>query len=89
MLPSLGGRDKSSAFQVLVYTLFLLPISLMPVLFGISGIFSAIVITICGIFFIYQAYILYKECSIEAARKLMFGSFIYLPVVQLAIMFGK
>lgn len=89
MLPSLGGRDKSSAFQVLVYTLFLLPISLFPVLFGMSGIVSAIVISICGAFFAYQAYVLYRECTVEAARKLMFGSFIYLPVVQLAVMIGK
>ena len=89
MLPSLGGRDKSSAFQILIYTLFLLPISLMPVLFGFSGIVSAIVISVCGIYFSYQAYSLYKECTVEAARKLMFGSFIYLPVVQLAVMIGK
>ena len=89
MLPSLGGRDKSSAFQVLVYTLFLLPISLMPVFFGMSGILSAIIILICGTGFAYQAYKLYKDCTVEAARKLMFGSFIYLPVVQIAIMIGK
>ena len=44
MLPSLGGRDKSSAFQVLVYTLFLLPISLLPVMFHMSGIVSAFII---------------------------------------------
>jgi heme o synthase len=89
MLPSLGGRDKSSAFQVLVYTLFLLPISLMPVLFGMSGTISAIVILICGAGFAYQAYNLFKECTVEAARKLMFGSFIYLPIVQIAVMIGK
>ena len=89
MLPSFGGRNKSSAFQVLVYTLFLVPISLFPVLFGMSGIVSAIVITICGALFAYQAYILYQECSVAAARKLMFGSFIYLPIVQLAVMIGK
>ncbi|MGZ3901647.1 MAG: heme o synthase [Bacteroidia bacterium] len=88
MLPSLGGRNKSSAFQVLVYTLFLVPISLVPVIYGISGIVSAIVITICGAFFCYQAYNLYKECTVEAARKLMFGSFFYLPVVQIAVMIG-
>jgi protoheme IX farnesyltransferase len=88
MLPSLGGRNKSSAFQVLVYTLFLVPISLMPVIYGISGIVSAIIITICGAFFCYQAFNLYKECTVEAARKLMFGSFFYLPIVQLAVMIG-
>jgi len=89
MLPSLGGRDESSAFQVFVYTLFLLPISLFPVLFGMSGSISAIIISTCGIYFAYLAYKLYTDCTIEAARKLMFGSFIYLPIVQLAVMFGK
>jgi len=89
MLPSAGGRDKSSAFQVLVYTLFLIPISLLPVFYGMSGIISAIVILICGVGFAYQAYNLFKECTVEAARKLMFGSFIYLPVVQIVVMIGK
>lgn len=89
MLPSLGGRDKSSGFQILLYTLFLLPVSILPVLFGMSGIISAIIITLSGIFFAYQAYKLYRDCTVEAARKLMFGSFIYLPVVQLAVMIGK
>lgn len=88
MLPSLGGRDKSSAFQILVYTLFLIPISLTPILFRMSGTISAIVIMLAGIVFAYQAYQLYKECSIKAAQRLMFGSFVYLPVVQLAIMIG-
>lgn len=89
MLPSLGGKNKSSAFQVVVYTLFLIPISLLPVLFNMSGPISAVIISIAGIVFLYQAFHLYKECTVEAARKLMFGSFIYLPVVQLAVMVGK
>ena len=88
MLPS-GKRDKASAFQVLVYTLFLLPISLTPVFFKMSGSISAIIILICGILFLWQAYNLYKECSVKAAKQLMFGSFAYLPLVQLAIMIGK
>lgn len=88
MLPSPGGRDKSSAFQVLVYTLFLYPISLMPVMFHFSGFISSLIISFCSIYFLYQAYILYKECTVEAARKLMFGSFFYLPAIQLAVLYG-
>lgn len=88
MLPSPGGRDKSSAFQVLVYTLFLYPISLMPVMFHFSGFISSIIISFCSIYFLYQAYSLYKECTVEAARKLMFGSFFYLPAIQLAVLYA-
>jgi len=89
MLPSKGGRDKSSAFQTLVYTLSLLPISLMPVFFKLSGNIAAVIIIICGIFFIAQAFKLYKTCSLKAASQLMFGSFIYLPLVQLALILDK
>lgn len=88
MLPSRGGRDKKSAFQILIYTLFLVPISLAPVFFKISGNVSFFIILICGIVFSYQAYQLFKDNSIDSARKLMFGSFIYLPIVQLATMLG-
>jgi protoheme IX farnesyltransferase len=89
MLPSPGGRDKSSAYQVLVYTIFLYPVSLMPVMFHYSGFISSLVISFCSIYFLYQAYQLYKECTVEAARRLMFGSFFYLPAIQLAVMIGK
>jgi len=74
---------------VLIYTLFLYPISLMPVMFHISGFISSLVISFCSIYFLYQAYTLYKECTVEAARRLMFGSFFYLPAIQLAVMIGK
>jgi protoheme IX farnesyltransferase len=88
LLPS-GERDKATAFQVLVYTLFLLPISLFPVFFHISGSVSAVIILLAGTGFCYQAFKLYKECSVKAARQLMFGSFLYLPVVQLAVLLGR
>jgi protoheme IX farnesyltransferase len=88
MLPS-GERDKSTAFQVLVYTLFLLPISMFPVLYKMSGPISAVIILAAGILFCYQAFQLFRDCTEKAARRLMFGSFIYLPVVQLAILLGK
>jgi heme o synthase len=89
MLPSLGGRDRSSAFQAFAYTLFLVPVSLAPFFFGMAtGVVSLIVVIGCGAFFAWQAYTLFRELSVKAAQQLMFGSFFYLPVVQLAIMFG-
>ncbi len=88
MLPSLGGRDKSSAFQTFIYALMLIPVSLMPVFFKMSGTASAVVIVMMGGYFAWQAYTLYKTQSIKAAQQLMFGSFVYLPVVQLAVLWG-
>ena len=89
LLPSRGGRDKSSAFQVLIYTLCLLPVSLMPIVFNISGSIAAVIIILCGIGFIAQAIKLYSRCDVKSAQQLMFGSFVYLPVVQIALMIDK
>lgn len=88
MLPSKGGRDAGSRFQILIYTLFLIPISLTPYLFGFAGIWGSIVVLIFGLNFLYQAFKLYRDGSIQSARRLMFGSFYYLPIVQLALMTG-
>lgn len=89
MLPSPMGRDRASAFQVLVYTLSLIPISILPIFFDLTGNLSLVIAIIAGSVFTWQAYKLYSELSSEAATKLMFGSFVYLPVVQLAYMFDK
>ena len=89
MLPSLGGRNKSSAFQALVYSITLIPLSLLPFFFHVTGIISSIVIIIAGVFFMMRAIKLYQTLTIESAKALMFGSFIYLPVIQIAMFLDK
>lgn len=81
-------RDKGSAFQVMVYAMFLIPMSLLPYFFNMTGIIGISIVLLCGFVFFYQAWKLYSTLEIKAASKLMFGSFIYLPVVQLAYLFG-
>lgn len=88
MLPSMGGRDKSSAFQIVVYTVFLIPVSLLPQVFGFASLLSGLFVFLFGFFFLLQAITLYLKMDLTSARRLMFGSFIYLPLVQLCIMFG-
>lgn len=88
MLPS-GGRDKASAFQILVYTIGLIPVSLTPIAFGVTGYISAAILLVAGAIFLSQAIRLYLTLSPEAASKLMFGSFLYLPVAQLALLIDK
>ncbi len=85
LLPSKEGRTKYSALQTVLYILALIPVSLIPFWLGFTGWISAIIILVAGIIFLYQAIMLYKECTVPAARKLMFGSFFYLPIVLLAL----
>ncbi len=89
MLPASDGRSKTSALQVMVYTASIIPFGLLPYFFRMSGILSAIIITLCGIYFMIKAIRLHTTLEISDARKLLYASFIYLPVVQLALLFDK
>lgn len=89
LLPSGGKKDLNTAIQIMIYTLFLIPLGLLPSQFGITGVYSAFVATICGVLFLGQTFYLMKECSREAALKIMFGSFLYLPIVQIAFLMDK
>jgi protoheme IX farnesyltransferase len=89
LLPSGGGQDLNTAIQIMIYTLFLLPLGLLPSYFGLVGLNSGIVATICGVLFLAQTFSLMRDCSRKSALKIMFGSFIYLPVVQIAYLLDK
>ncbi|MEM9673952.1 MAG: heme o synthase [Cyclobacteriaceae bacterium] len=89
LLPSKGGKTMQSAVQIMTYTLFLIPLGLLPLKFGIAGIDSAIVATICGVLFLGQTFRLMVDTSRKTALRIMFGSFIYLPVVQIAYLLDK
>lgn len=86
LLPSKGGKDKSTQFQILLYSVFLLFVSIFPFIFGFTGILSAIVCVVAGITMLLQAYNFYRLGTDELAKKLFFITLIYLPVVQLALM---
>lgn len=89
LLPSGGGRDINTAFQIMIYTLFLIPLGLLPTIFGISGATAGIITTVCGVLFFAQTFYLMKKCSQKAAKYIMFGSFLYLPIVQIALVMDK
>jgi heme o synthase len=89
MLPSAGGRNHSSAFQTIAYTLCLVPLAFLPNFFHLASSWSTVVMIACGIFFSAQAVKLYRNLDIKSAQQLMFGSFIYLPVVQISLMMDK
>ena len=89
LLPWGGQKDLNTAIQIMIYTLFLLPLGLLPAKFGVTGIDSAIVATICGVLFLAQTFSLMKTGSRQSAMRIMFGSFLYLPIVQIAYLLDK
>ncbi|MEM9829482.1 MAG: heme o synthase [Bacteroidota bacterium] len=89
LLPSKGGQTIQSAVQIMTYALFLIPLGLLPLMFGITGVYSAVVATVCGVLFLGQTFRLMVDGSRKTALRIMFGSFIYLPVVQIAYLLDK
>ena len=89
LLPNNGKKNFSTAVNIMTYTMFLIPLGLLPTIFGITGLVSGVVAVVCAILFLIQTLRLIKDYSKTSALRIMFGSFIYLPVVQLAYIFDK
>ena len=89
LLPAKNGRSKESAFPILVYTLLLVPFSLLPWVLDMTGNATLILGSLFGLIFYLYAYKLYLTCSVQDARKLMFASFVYLPLIQFLYVLDK
>jgi len=89
LLPSSAGRNNSSAIQILIYTVILVPVGMLPYFFEVSGIISLIFGAILGLYMTYLAYKLYQEKTIKTAKALMYGSFLYLPLIFTIIWLDK
>jgi len=89
MLPMEGGKNLKTAIQIMMYTLLLIPLGMMPLQFGMAGKTSAVIAIVCGVLFLMQTFYLMQTCSKKAAMNIMFGSFLYLPIVQIAFVLDK
>lgn len=89
LLPSKTGKTKNSAFQIMIYSLALIPFSLIPWLMGWCGTVTLVLASCIGILFFVYSYKLFITCEDKDARKLMFASFVYLPIVQFVYVFDR
>lgn len=88
MMPG-DGKNTETAFRIMIYTLFLIPVGWLPYMLGITGINSALVAMVGGILFLAQTFHLMRTCTDKAALQMMFGSLLYLPVVQIVYLIDK
>ena len=89
LLPSSLGRSKQSAFQILIYSIALIPFSLIPWLLDWTGNTTFVIAALLGTLFFIYAYKLYLSQEDADARKLMFASFVYLPIIQFTYVLDK
>ena len=81
-------RDRTSAIVTFISTLILIPVSLLPTIRGFGGFYIAGVSILAGIAFSYYAYQLMVKLDLPSARRVMFCSFFYIPLVQLVLLFN-
>jgi len=92
MLPT-GKRDRTTAVQVIFYSVCTVLSSLIPV-FGVTGDFyitpvSAIIIGGLGIWFVYYGLKLYKQRTDTSAKALMLVSVSYITLLQIIYVADK
>lgn len=89
LLPSKNGRGKNSALIITFYSLLLIPFSLLPWVFNLTSIVTLIIVSVLGLWFFLLSYKLLRTCEDKDAKKLMFASFVYLPIIQFVYVFDK
>jgi len=89
LLPSELGPTKYTAIQTIIYSLLLIPVGVIPYFMGMSGTISLAIVAIANVFMVWRCVQLYRNMHVPSARRVMFGSYIYLPVVLLALLADK
>lgn len=92
LLPT-GKRDKGTAMQAILYTIWTIIVSIIPV-FGFTGklqltIVGAVVVLLVGLVMLHYAFQLFKKMTVKAARQLMLASVIYITVIQIVYVLDK
>ncbi len=89
LLPSDKGPTKFTAIQAIMYSVVMIPVGILPYYFNTSGQISLWIVMACNLFMVFQCLRLYKEMDVKAARRVMFSSYIYLPIVLIALLADK
>jgi protoheme IX farnesyltransferase len=95
LLPAEEGPTKFTALQAILYSLLLVPVTLAPYYTGmcsyndVKGMISLGLVVLANAFMIMRCLTLYKRMDVGSARKVMFGSYMYLPAVMLAWLLSK
>lgn len=95
LLPSDKGPTKFTALQTVIYSLLLLPVTMLPFYTGmcsysdVKGMIGIGLVVLANLFMLSRSVSLYRKMDTASARKVMFGSYLYLPVVLLALLMSK
>jgi protoheme IX farnesyltransferase len=84
-----GKQDRNIGLQGVFYSLCLIPVGVVPYYTNVTGILSAIVVTILAVIYAWFSWKVYRQNDRRAAVQLMFFSFFYLPLALTALWLDK
>jgi protoheme IX farnesyltransferase len=89
MLPVLEPDGRSTGRQATLYCTALLPVSLAPTLIGMTGTFYFVAAMVLSLVFLGLTIRFARTRGIPEARRLFFGSIIYLPILWILMIAGR
>lgn len=89
MLPSQERSSRFTGLQCMFYSIILIPLAVIPRVIGMTGNIGMWVCIAAGIFYFVASVSFYRKNDFKSAKQVMYSSFIYLPIVLLALLFDK
>ncbi len=89
LLPNQNEPTRNTALQAIGYSVLMVPLGFLPYYTGISGQYSMWFVLAANLAMIVQCVRLYRQMDVRAARRVMFSSYIYLPVVLISLLADK
>ena len=89
MLPVVEPDGRVTAQQIVIYTVLLLPVSLLPAFMGIAGNVYLVGAVVLGLLFLYSSVRAAFSMSRQQARRLLLASVLYLPLLFILMVLNK
>ena len=89
MLPVVEPEGRVTAQQIVVYTVLLLPVSLLPAALGTSGKIYLVGAMVLGLLFLYSSVRAAMSKSRQEAKRLLLASVIYLPLLFILMVVNR
>jgi protoheme IX farnesyltransferase len=89
MLPVVEPEGRVTSQQIVVYTVMLLPVSLLPYALGVSGKIYLVGALVLGLLFLYSSVRAAISLSRQEARRLLLASVIYLPLLFILMVLNR
>jgi protoheme IX farnesyltransferase len=89
MLPRTDKIGYFTAFQCVLYSAVLIPLSMLPMMAGLGGYITVAGLMAAACWMLYNSYNFLRDNADLQARRVMFSSFVYLPVVLITMLIDK